>query len=184
MSERSFLFVLGSSRADGNTETLARVAAEHLPEGATATWVNLADLDVPPFVDLRHEGDGSYPAPTGDAADLLDATLAATDLVIASPLYWYSVSAPVKLYLDHWSAWMRVPGVDFRARMAGRRLWAISSVSNEDRRLADPLVGTLTNTAAFMKMTFAGALIGYANRPGDILNDAETLTAAESFFLS
>jgi multimeric flavodoxin WrbA len=184
VSQRSFLFVLGSTRADGNTETLARAAAEHLPEGATATWVTLADLDLPPFVDLRHEGDGSYPAPTGDAAALLDATLAATDLVIVSPLYWYSVSASVKLYLDHWSAWMRVPGVDFRARMAGRRMWAISAVSSEDRRLADPLIGTLTNTAVFMKMDFAGALIGYANRPGDIVNDTETLAAAESFFLS
>lgn len=34
-TRRSFLFVLGSSRPDGNTEALARAAAGHLP-AATA----------------------------------------------------------------------------------------------------------------------------------------------------
>lgn len=182
MPDRSFLFVLGSARADGNSEALARAAATALPSDVAQRWVWLPELELPRFDDLRHIGDGSYPAPIGDAAALLDATLAATDLVIVSPLYWYSVSAEVKLYLDHWSGWMRVPGVDFRAQMADRTLWAISTVSDEDRSLADPLVGTLRNTANFLKMRWGGALIGYANRPGDIAADTATLTQARNFF--
>ena len=38
---------------------------------------------------------------------LLDATLAATDLVFVAPVYWYSLPAAAKLYLDYWSAWLR-----------------------------------------------------------------------------
>jgi multimeric flavodoxin WrbA len=180
--DRRFLFLLGSTRAGGNTETLARRAAEHLPAGATQRWLPLADLGLPAFEDLRHEGDGGYESPTGPGRTLLDATLDATDLVIASPLYWYSVSTLTKHYLDHWSGWMRVPGVDFRARMAGRTLWGVTALAGEDPADADALVGTLTKTAAYMRMPFGGVLLGTGNRPGDLLGDTEALLRARTFF--
>ncbi|ROP52652.1 NADPH-dependent FMN reductase [Streptomyces sp. PanSC9] len=117
---RRFLFVLGSARDEGNTELLARRAAEQLPADVEQRWIHLAEQPLPDFVDLRH--DSEYVRPPSDTATgrLLDATLAATDIVIASPLYWYSVSSLTKTYLDHWSGWLRTPGADFRAAMAGR----------------------------------------------------------------
>ncbi|MEU0396375.1 NAD(P)H-dependent oxidoreductase [Streptomyces sp. NPDC006208] len=181
---RRFLFLLGSSRADGNTEALARLAAEQLPAGADQRWLDLSAHPLPDFVDLRHDDDSGYPAPTGHAATLLDATLDATDLVIASPLYWYSVSTSTKRYLDHWSGWMRVPGVDFKPRMAGRTLWGVSTLADADRSVADPLVGTLRNTAAYLKMQWGGVLLGNGTRPGDIHHDEQALTEAKEFFRS
>jgi multimeric flavodoxin WrbA len=106
----NYLFLLGSTRAGGNTEALARLAAEQLPADVKQTWLRLSDLPIEPFKDIRHEGDGVYPAPEGNERLLLESTLEATDLVIASPLYWFTVSTSVKSYLDYWSAWMRVPG--------------------------------------------------------------------------
>jgi hypothetical protein len=47
---------------------------------------------------------------------------AATDLVIASPVYWHSVSWLTKRYLDHWSGWQRTPSVNFKATLADRNL--------------------------------------------------------------
>lgn len=182
MTDRSFLFLLGSTRAGGNTEALARAAAEHLEPGASQRWIPLAELGVPEFTDRRHDGDGAYPPAEGAARILQDATLEATDLVIASPLYWYSVSAPVKAYLDHWSGWMRVPGLDFRARLAGKRMWGVSVVSDEDFSTVDPLTGTLRRTAEYMRMDWRGALVGYGNRPGDVLADEAALAAAKTFF--
>jgi len=113
---------------------------------------------------------------------LLDATLAATDIVIASPVYWYSISAATKLYLDHWSAWMRLEGVDFKARMASKTLWAISALSDEDWSGAQPLIDTLRLSAEYMKMKWGGVLLGYGNRPRDVLNDTPSLERAETFF--
>lgn len=121
MTTRDFLFLLGSSRTGGNTETLARLAAEQLPASTRQRWLDLRDLPLPDFEDRRH-ADGQ-PAPTGNSATLLEETLAATDVVIASPLYWYSVSTSTKRYLDHWSGWLEAPGADFRRRMAGKTLW-------------------------------------------------------------
>jgi multimeric flavodoxin WrbA len=182
MHGRNFLFILASARRDGNTETLARQAAESLSPDTAQTWLRLMDLTVPPFEDIRHGGDGTYPAPTGDLKTLFDATLAATDLVFVTPLYWYSVPAAAKLYLDHWSGWMRVPGADFKARMAGKTAWAVSVTSDEDRRFAEPLIGTMTLSAEYMRMRWGGTLFGYGSRPGDILNDAAALAAARRFF--
>ncbi|GAA1980670.1 NAD(P)H-dependent oxidoreductase [Kitasatospora viridis] len=181
-ADRSFLFLLASARLDGNTELLARRAAAALPAGTEQRWLRLSEQALAPFPDRRHEGEGSYPQPEGGERVLLEATLAATDVVVASPLYWYSVSADAKLYLDHWAGWMRVPGYDFRARMAGKTLWGVTALATEDFSVADPLVGTLKLSGEYLGMTWGGALMGYANRPGQVAEDARALAAADTFF--
>lgn len=179
---RSFLFLLGSARTEGNTELLTRQAAAQLPAGTVQRWLHLADLPLAPIQDIRHADGPGYPRPVGHERLLLDATLEATDLVIASPLYWYSVSAPVKLYLDHWAGWIRVPGADFKARMRGKTMWAVTTISDEDPAQADPLLGTLRLTADYLGMSWGGELVGHANRPGDILADTSALTHAKHLF--
>ncbi|MCX4747326.1 NAD(P)H-dependent oxidoreductase [Kitasatospora sp. NBC_01287] len=182
-AERSFLFLLASSRLDGNTETLARRAAEQLPAGTEQRWLRLSELPLAPFVDRRHDGDGGYPQPEGNERVLLEATLAATDLVIASPLYWYSVSADAKLYLDHWAGWMRVPGYDFRPRMAGKTIWSVTALATA-AEAADALVTTVRLSGEYLGMRWGGALLGSANRPGQIAEDDGALNRAKTFFAS
>ncbi|MER5834401.1 NAD(P)H-dependent oxidoreductase [Streptomyces sp. NPDC002130] len=178
---RRFLFVLGSARAEGNSELLARRAAEQLPPGVEQEWIDLTELPVPDFEDLRHDSDHVRPT-EGNVARLLDATLAATDIVIVSPLYWYSVSAQTKRYLDYWSGWLRTPGLDFKATLAGRTLWGVTALAHTQEVVADPLVGTLHNSAAYLGMRFGGVLLGNGSKPGDVLNDDAALTRAKTFF--
>lgn len=179
---RRFLFVLGSSRSAGNTELLARRAAEQLPADVEQQWISLAEHPLPDFLDLRHDSE-YLDSPTGDTPQwLLDATLAATDIVIASPVYWYSVSALTKRYLDYWSGWLRTPGLDFKAQLAGRTLWGVSVLADERPVVADPFVGMLNNSAAYMKMRFGGVLLGNGSNRGDVLADEAALTRAKTFF--
>ncbi|WP_189591474.1 flavodoxin family protein [Streptomyces massasporeus] len=178
---RRFLFVLGSARAEGNSELLARRAAEQLPADVEQEWIDLTEIPVPDFEDLRHDSDHVRPT-EGNVARLLDATLAATDIVIVSPLYWYSVSAQTKRYLDYWSGWLRTPGLDFKATLAGRTLWGVTALAHTQEVVADPLVGTLHNSAAYMGMRFGGVLLGNGSKPGDVLTDDAALTRAKTFF--
>ncbi|MFJ3701327.1 MULTISPECIES: NAD(P)H-dependent oxidoreductase [unclassified Streptomyces] len=180
MTARSFLFLLGSSRADGNTETLARLAAEQLPAGAEQRWLDLRDLPLPDYEDRRHS-DG-HPAPDGHATTLLEATLAATDVVIASPLYWYAVSTPTKRYLDHWTGWLETPGTDFQRRMAGKTLWGVTALADEDPTVTEPLAGTLRNSARYLGMRWGGVLLGNGSKPGDVLSDTGATARAKDFF--
>ena len=98
-----------------------------------------------------------------------------------SPVYWYSLPSPLKLYLDHWSAWLRVPGLDFKARMAGKPLWLVTT--SGDRAKAQPAIDSVRLCAEFMGMPFAGALWGRGGAPGAIEQDAEALQAADTFLL-
>ncbi|MDI2128404.1 flavodoxin family protein [Yinghuangia seranimata] len=179
-ADRSFLFVLGSSRADGNSEILARAAAERLPDGVPQAWVDLNTLDLPDFQDGRHETERLPGGPV--EAELFKATVEATDIVLVSPLYWYTVSAQTKRYLDYWSGWLAEPGADFKQRMAGRTLWGVTAMSDYDERRADGMVTTLEYTAAYLRMRFGGVLLGNGSRPGQIRNDDRALLRAESFF--
>ena len=177
--QRRFLFVLGSTREGGNSEQLARFAARELP--GEATWLRLIDHPLPPFFDTRH-GTG-YTAPDGNAKLVCDATLAATDLVIVTPVNWYSVSWPTKLYLDHWSGWMRIPELHFKETLAARHLWAVIVDSDDEASgSANPVIDTLARTADYMAMQWKGALLGHANRPGEIERDATALAAAATYF--
>jgi multimeric flavodoxin WrbA len=173
------LFLIGSSRRDGNTETLARRAAEHLPADAEQQWIHLNDVPLPDFRDVRHST-RIPPEPTGNEKTLLEATLWATDIVIASPLYWYDVSASVKRYLDYWSGWMYLPETSFKARMRDKTLWVVSVAEERDQE--EHLVGTLARSARYLKMRWGGVLVGHGNRPDDVLNDAPALVGAKSFF--
>ncbi|MFE4214549.1 flavodoxin family protein [Streptomyces sp. NPDC056844] len=180
MTTRNFLFLLGSSRTGGNTETLARLAAEQLPAGTEQRWLDLRELTLPDFEDRRH-AEGHY-TPTGNSATLLEATLAATDVVIASPLYWYAVSTSTKRYLDHWSGWLEAPGVDFKQRMAGKTLWGVTALADTEPEVADPLAGTLRNSARYLGMRWGGVLLGNGTRPGDVLTDTGAAARAKVFF--
>lgn len=179
-TDRSFLFVLGSSRPEGNSETLARAAAEQLPAGIPQRWVDLAKDPLPDFQDGRHE-DGTWPV-SEQEEELRRLTLEATDIVIVSPLYWYTVSANTKRYLDYWSGWLGVPGLDFKKRMAGRTLWGVTVMSEEDEVRADGLITALNHSAAYLGMRFGGVLLGNGSRPGQVRGDERAITRAKTFF--
>ncbi|MFJ7130473.1 flavodoxin family protein [Streptomyces sp. NPDC098101] len=179
-SNRSFLFVLGSSRADGNSEILAREAAAHLPAGVPQRWVDLNELSLPDFQDGRHEITG--PPVNETEKMLLEATVAATDVVIVSPLYWYTFSAQTKRYLDYWSGWLNFPGSDFKARMADRTLWGVTALSHDEHVVAEGLVTSLHHSAAYLRMRFGGVLTGTGSRPGRVRADESALIRAKTFF--
>lgn len=181
MSTRRLLFLTASTRQsghEGNTEWLARQAAAFLPAAVQQHWLRLADYPLPPFEDKRHTT-GSYPPPEGHAHTLLQATLACTDLVLVSPVYWFSIPAPLKLYLDHWSGWMRTPGVAFKDEMARKRLYLICT--NGDRAKAQPMVDSVQLCAQFLGMDWRGLLWGKGGPPGTAAQDQAAVAAAAPF---
>ncbi|MDB5848967.1 MAG: dehydrogenase [Rhodoferax sp.] len=177
----NFLFLVTSTREPGhlgNTEWLARQAAAALPEGTTQTWHQLAQMALPAFVDQRHTS-GTYAPPTGDMKTLLEATLAATDIVLVAPVYWYSIPAPLKTYIDHWSGWMRTPGIDFKGAMAQKTLRLVTT--SGDRAKAQPMIDSVKLCAQFLSMADGGVLWGKGGPPNAVQADAEAVAQAATF---
>lgn len=156
---RDFLFLLASARKGGSTEALARQAAADLPPEDTQQWLHLADLPLPPCNDTRNDRDHGCRALDGHENTLLQATLRASDLVVASPLYWYSLSASAKLYIDYWSQWLRLPDIGFAECMRGKTLWTVTALSGTDPAAAQPMVDMLRLTADYLGMYWGGALL-------------------------
>lgn len=180
--DRRFLFLLASARSGGNSETLARQAADGLPPDVPQVWLDLHKTSIPRFQDLRHPD--RFGPLEGVAASLAEETLSATDIVLVAPLYWYSLPATAKLYLDHWSHWMRVPELRFKECMAQKTLWLVMAHSGSSPDEISPVVEGLRLTAKYLNTKWGGALLGDANAPGDIANDKAALTEAQTFFLS
>ncbi len=185
-----FLFLIASPRASGNAETLARVAAESLPSDAQQTWLALRDYPLEPFHDLRHVAplnpefplSGGYGNVKGHAKFLLERTLTATDIVFVTPLYWYSMPTPLKRYLDEWSAWLRIPNLNFKDSMKHKRYWAVSVSGAGLMEQAEPLFAALDFSAKFFGAKLEKRLLGRGSKPGDVLANFETLEAARAFF--
>jgi multimeric flavodoxin WrbA len=181
----NYLFLVASTRQSpeagghlGNTEWLARQAAAALPAGTSQRWLNLATLDLPAFVDQRHTS-GEYAPPSGDLKTLLEATLAATHIVMVAPVYWYSLPASLKIYIDHWSGWMRTPGVPFKDEMAKKTLKLVTT--SGDRAKAQPMIDSVRLCAQFLAMNWGGELWGKGGPPDAVKADLEAVGQAATF---
>lgn len=160
---RSFLFLLSSSRTFGNAEQLARQAAHALMH--PSVWLDLARVSLPPFRDSRPN---PPPPASGDLAEVLAQTLAASDIVMVAPVYWYALPAPAKLVMDHWSGFLDRPELDFAAQMARKTLWLITARADPDPAVAAPVEVAMTHTARWLGMRWGGALHGIGDAPGEI----------------
>lgn len=176
---RKFLFLVSSARGEGNTVSLARQAAQSLPADATQDWRDLTGA-LPAFEDHRH--DAGYGPLAPQAVTLAEATMACTDLVFVAPLYWYGLPAPAKLYLDHWSHWMRRPELDFKTRMRGKNVWLVMAHSGSTPAEIAPALDSLRLSAEYLAMHWRGALLTDANAPGDWQKDEAARTRATQFF--
>ena len=76
---------------------------------------------------------------------------------------------------------LRVPGLDFKARMAGRPLWVVST--SGDRAKAQPMFDSLALCAQFMGMQAMPPLWGKGGPPDAVQQDTAALAAAEHHFI-
>lgn len=83
--------VLGSSRSSGNTASLAIAAQDRLD----AELFDLADYKIEPY-SYDYEQDDDF-------LDLIEQLLKFDRIIFASPIYWYSASAQMKIFLDRLS---------------------------------------------------------------------------------
>ena len=176
------LFVLGSTRRGGNSEGLARRAAEALSAGE-ARFLSLLDHEPPPFRDHRHDG-ADWQAPgdylPGPLRTLHRATRDADRIVLVTPLCWYGPSWLTKLYLDWWTAW-ETADEGFSDALAGRALGQVTAYSSEDEAAVDALSDMLRRTSDYLGMDWMGRLCARANAPGGWAEDAAATARARAW---
>jgi multimeric flavodoxin WrbA len=137
--------LFSSSRRNGNTGRLIdRIAAE-----LDIEVVDLVSLRIAPY-DYDHSNRSDEFEP------LMERLLAHEQIIFASPIYWYSVSPAMKIFLDRISDFLEVPDLLPKGRrLRGKNAFVVCTSVCEE---ASPLfMGAFRETFDYLGMRFAGA---------------------------
>jgi putative NADPH-quinone reductase len=160
----ALLVLLGSSRGEGNTARALNVA---FGEGE---WLDLANYPVAPYdYEHRYERNDAF-------FSLAEKMARASDIVLATPVYWYAMSAQMKIFLDRWSDLVTVRK-DLGRALAGRRLWllATSAQSEFPRGFEAPF----ELTARYMDMIYAGGVHLQCSDEDGAMSGADMMSLAK-----
>ena len=143
--------IYGSPRRKGNTSTLLDHAVSGVQEaGLEVKRFYLRDLTVSPCLEIyRCKKDGEC-AIGDDFQVVRDAVLEAKGLLLASPIFFYSVSAQTKALMDRFqSQWVKkywIDGAEFGKWTPKRKGLFISAGATKGKRLFE---GTLFTVRYF-----------------------------------
>ncbi|TGB04906.1 flavodoxin family protein [Halobacillus salinus] len=165
----------GGGRRDGNTQTLT----ERVVDGIEVSRFGLKEYDIHAISDERHEEDGFH-AVDDDYDALMTEVMKHDVILFATPIYWYSMTATMKGFIDRWSQSMRQPKfADFREQMAEKKAFVVAVGGDNPYVKGLPMIQQFANIFEFVHLPFEGYILGKAHRPGDILDDESALYAAD-----
>ena len=174
------LVLLGSPRKKGNSAILAHKIIEGAEAaGATVEQIYLHGRNIAACQACYacQKPDSKGCAIDDDMQPIYQKLLDADAWVIASPVYWFSMSAQTKLFLDRCYALLAYKESAF----AGKRIAVAMSYGD-----ADPFVSGCVNALRTFQDAFAyvgarmvGMVYGSAEKPGEIESNQSLMQAAE-----
>jgi multimeric flavodoxin WrbA len=166
---KRIVVLLGSPRKKGNSSTLAeQVSRGAASKGASVETFYLNGMNIRPCqACMKCQGDGSPGCAVKDDMQTLYPKLKEADVVVvASPIYWFNISAQTKAMIDRWYA----VGVGERNIFKGKRFAFLLSYAD-----ADPFSSGAVNALRsfgdicnYLEAEIAGMVYGSAGDPGEI----------------
>jgi multimeric flavodoxin WrbA len=134
--------IYGSPRRAGNTaRLLGQAVAGARTAGATVHEIVLRDLKLSPCLEIYGCTETGECAIRDDFQAARDAVLASAGLILASPIFFYTVSAHTKIFMDRFqSQWVKkywVQGVPLGRKRIQRRGLFIAAGATGGRKLFD-----------------------------------------------
>ncbi len=174
------LVVLGSPRRDGNSAALAALIARGAESaGADVETVFLQDLEISPCrgCDTCKEPGSKGCAINDDMQEIYPKLIGADAWVIASPVYWFTMSAQTKLFMDRCYALTAYGENSF----AGKRIAIAMSYGDADavRSGCVNALRTFQDAFRYTGSKLVGMVYGTAMRAGEIENNEALMREAE-----
>jgi multimeric flavodoxin WrbA len=136
--------VFASSRRNGNTGLLMDRIAQQLG----IEVIDLAQKNISPY-DYEHRNRSD------DFEPLMEYLLKFDQWIFASPVYWYSVSSPMKVFLDRIEDYLDIPELLDKGRLL-RGKWAYVVCTSVYDEVPGPFIGAFRETFAYLGMRFGG----------------------------
>jgi multimeric flavodoxin WrbA len=136
------IIINGSARTEGETACLVHesISCMQLPLEAHEV-VELCTLNISPYdYEARNQKDDFLP--------LIERCCACSHIIIATPLYWYTVSTHTKIFLDRFTDLLHHHR-ELKSRLAGRRVGVMTSFASRTPEV-------MVEARAYMDWMFQG----------------------------
>jgi len=171
-----------SPRFNGNSSILA----EQVIEGAREAGADVEDFDLTKMYlnpckacdSCREMKDGT--CIINDDMNGLYAKLRAADcIVLAAPLYWFSLPAQMKMFIDRWYALGSLKPHGLRGKKFG--LVVVYGDTDPYTSGAVNAFRMMEDTCRYLRADLAGVIYASADKPGEIHQQTELLASARAF---
>ena len=175
----SVITVLGSPRKNGNSATLAEsVILGAKSMGAKVDTFFLHGMKIKPCdaCNICHEDINAECVIDDDMQKLYPKIRQADALVIASPIYWFTVSAQTKLFMDRCYALGNSGGYALK----GKRIGILLTYEDSDPFVSGAVnaIRTFQDAFAYVGAPIVGMVYGRASEPGEIVYNSELMDKA------
>jgi len=176
--------IYGSPRREGNTARLTKEAVQGARQaGAEVEEFILRDLSIQPCLEIYHCRKNGECSIKDDFQKVRDSLLEAKGLILASPIFFYSVTAHTKAFMDRFqSLWVKkywIDQVPFGQWVPTRKGMFISVGATKGKRLFE---GTLLTVKYFFDVLdmelWKTLLYRGLDGPRDVLEQPELLEEA------
>lgn len=161
------IIILGSSRSDGNTQKLAAALSN-----GSIPIVDLSQLNISPY-DYEHKNSGD------DYFELMEKLRLYDPVILATPVYWYTMSAIMKIFIDRLSDLLSIRKELGRA-LAGKHIFVLASYGTS---FPDGFEEPFRQTFSYLKMKYCGCFYHHAKHSIDGTVSSDLAKFREQFFL-
>lgn len=179
MNAKRILILKGSPRKNGNSSILAdQVAAGAKQAGAEVESFTLQKMKILPCkgCDACHKSESSECTTKDDMTLLFPKLRSADGIVLASPVYWFTLSAQIKACIDRWYAFETSRG----SALAGKQLALVLAYGDTDPFTSGGVnaIRTFQDICRYLGAHVAGIVYGSAGEAGAVEQQPKLLEKA------
>ncbi|HMK77226.1 MAG TPA: flavodoxin family protein [Thermodesulfobacteriota bacterium] len=171
------LGVLGSPRVGGNSDILLDQALAGAKEaGGEVEKIVLSKKKISGCLDCEKCNETGVCAVQDDMLEIHKEILEADAIIHSVPVYFWSMTAQMKAYLDRWCAFFDAEWrlhKAYRPKMKGKRIGLITVCGDPNVSTADPIVHSFKNTCQFTGLNFLGVVQASASTKGEVAKNEE-----------
>jgi multimeric flavodoxin WrbA len=159
-NKKNPLIILGSLRSDGNTLRAIKMAIKD----RSIPIVDLQTLNIAHY-------DYDYANSQDDFLPLAEKMVRHNPIILATPVYWYSMSALMKTFIDRWSDLLDIRK-DIGRRLAHKELYVIASYGES---IPQGFEAAFSQTCDYLDMQYKGCFYFYGGSDPELVKNNECI---------
>ena len=163
------IIIVGSSRSHGNT----RKTVDQIIGKRDIPLVDLNTLNIKPY-------DYEYLNKSDDFIPLIERISEFDTIVLATPVYWYTMSASMKIFIDRISDLLDIRK-DLGRKLRGKKLFVIASFGTS---LPKGFEDTFSQTCQYLGVEYLGTSFVYVGEDEELFmeNNQQAIEKAKLIF--